>query len=96
MRAVKIVLELLLTLAVMRSISWTLGWLLSRVWRTETWRGALIANVVALAVFTAFLVWNLVPGEPFDREAFAFGLVVYLLFFLADLKWRPWNRAKPG
>ena len=90
MHTLKVALELLLTLAVMRAISWGLGWALFRVAKARPLPGALIANAVALACFVAFVVWNLAPGEPFDYEASAFGVGVYVLYLLIDLKWRPW------
>ena len=92
MHTIKIAFELLLTLAVMRVLSWGLGWLLFRVAKAGPFVGSLIANAASLAIFMGFIVWNLAPGEPFDYEASAFGVVVYLLCLLSDLKWRPWQR----
>ena len=92
MHTVKVVLELLLTLAVMRLLSWGLGWMLFRVVKQGPFRVSLIANAAALAIFAGVIVWNLAPGEPFDYEAVTFGAVVYLLCLLSDLKWRPWQR----
>jgi hypothetical protein len=95
MHTVKVALELLLTLAVMRFLSWGLGWALFRVVRKGPFRVSLIANAAALAIFAGFIVWNLAPGEPLDYEAVTFGAVVYLLCLVSDLKWRPWQR-QPG
>jgi hypothetical protein len=92
MHTAKVTLELLLTLAVMRLLSWGLGWVLSRVLRKGPFRVSLIANAAALAIFAGFIAWDLAPGEPFDYEAVTFGAVVYLLCLVSDLKWRPWQR----
>lgn len=94
MHTVKVALELLLTLAVMRLLSWGLGWVLFRVVRKGPLRVSLIANAAAFAIFAGFIAWNLAPGEPFDYEAVTFGAVVYLLCLLSDLKWRPWQRGR--
>jgi hypothetical protein len=87
----KVALLVLLTLAVMRAVSWGVGWVVARAWRTRPAPIALAANATSLAAFAAFLVWNLMPGEPFDYAPLAFGVVVYLACFLADLWWRPWQ-----
>lgn len=92
MHTVKVAVELLLTLAVMRCLSWGLGWMLSRAVKKGPFRVSLAANAAALAIFAGFIVWNLAPGEPFDYEAMTFGAVVYMLCLLSDLKWRPWQR----
>lgn len=92
MHTIKVVLELLLTLAVMRAVSWAIGCVLFRVSTMTPLPAAIVANVVALVIFTAFLVYNLLPGEPFDLAAFTFGLVVYAACLLVDLRWHPCRR----
>ena len=89
MHTLKVVALLLLTLLVMRCVSWALGWGLSRAGANPR-TSALLANVSALAIFAGFIAWNLMPGEPFDYAAFTFGVVVYAVWLLVDLKWRPW------
>ena len=87
----KVIFLLVLTLAVMRLASWTLGWLAFRLakvpHRLSTW----IGNLAALSLFVGFVVWNLAPGEPFDVEATVFGVVVYAIFQAVDLKWCLWG-----
>jgi hypothetical protein len=91
MHTLKVALELLLTVAAMRGLSWGLGWVLARVsTRGPVW-SAIVANASALAIFAGVIAWNLVPGEPFDVAALAFGAAVYLSCFLVDLRWRPWQ-----
>ncbi len=90
--ALKVVVLLLLTLAVMRAVSWLLGWGIFRVRKRTGPRALLAANLLALAAFAGFLAWNAIPGELMDYAALAFGGVVYAVFFLIDLKWRPWGR----
>jgi hypothetical protein len=90
--ALKVAALLLLTLAAMRAVSWGIGWGLSRIAALEVFPSAVVANVIGLATFTGFIVWNLLPGEPFDYTAFGFGVLVYATCLLADLKWRPWHR----
>ncbi len=93
MHALKVVLLLLLTLAVMRAVSWLIGWGIFRVRkRTGLW-ALLVANVLALAAYAGFLIWNAMPGELMDYAALAFGGIVYAVCFLTDLKWRPWERS---
>jgi hypothetical protein len=92
MHAIKVAVELLLIVAVMRLMSLGLGWALARVLGIGWFPSALIANAGALAIFTGFIVWDLAPGQPFDYEAFAFGVAVYASCLVADLKWRPWHR----
>jgi hypothetical protein len=80
----------LLTLAVMRAASWALAWMLSRFTRARPRTVAVIANLVAFATFCVILNANLVPGEPVDWAALVFGLIVFALYALLDLYWRPW------
>lgn len=92
MHVLKVGALLLLTVAAMRAVSWALGWGLARAAGLGVVSSALVANAVALGLFTGFIVWNLLPGEPFDYAAFGFGVVVYFFCVVVDLKWRPWDR----
>jgi hypothetical protein len=90
MHAVKVALLLVLTLAVMRSGSWIVGWLMCRALRKTSFWSSLASNLICLTVFAGLLFWNLMPGEGFDYAALAFGAVVYTLCLVMDLRWRPW------
>jgi hypothetical protein len=91
MHALKVGVLLVVTLGAMRGASWLVGWLLARAARRTTPLPLGAANLACLAVFVALLWWNLVPGEPLDPVAFAFGAVVFGLCLAVDLRWRPWR-----
>jgi hypothetical protein len=90
MHIAKLISLVLLTVIVMRVTSWLLGWLLAKLLRRATWPVALASNLVGLALFAAFLWWNLMPGEPFDTGALVFGAIVFGVCFGADALWCPW------
>ena len=87
MHAVKVVLLLLLTLAVMRVASWSLGWLLERFAGTTRLWSAVISNAAALMVFAGFLVAQGMPGELIDVSALTFGVIVFTTYALIDIGW---------
>jgi hypothetical protein len=89
MHLLKILVLLLLTVAVMRLVSWSLLWLLGRVSRRDSIYPRLASNVLALCAFAAFLVVDSVPGETLDLQALAFGVVVFGIFFGLDARWLP-------
>lgn len=91
MHVLKVTLLLVLTLAVMRAASWLLGWVTFRLGRVPKIPSTLVGNALALALFVAFLIWNLMPGEPFDVEATVFGVAVFGVYQLLDLKWCVWT-----
>jgi hypothetical protein len=93
MHALKVTLLLAITLATMRGVSWLLGWMTFRFGKVSRIRSTLVGNALALGLFVAFLIWNLMPGEPFDIEATVFGVIVFGLYQLLDLKWCPWGRS---
>ena len=93
MHVLKVTLLLVLTLAIMRGASWLLGWLTFRLGKVSKRPSTLIGNALALGLFVAFLIWNLMPGEPFDTEATIFGVVVFAVYQLIDLKWCLWDRS---
>jgi hypothetical protein len=92
MRELKIAVLLVLVLAAMRATSWILQWALSRFARTRGRATIVSGNLAALALFSGFLWWDRVPGEPMDPDAVLFGLVVFGLFGAADFFWRPLKR----
>jgi UDP-N-acetylmuramyl pentapeptide phosphotransferase/UDP-N-acetylglucosamine-1-phosphate transferase len=99
MRELKVAVLLVLVLAAMRATSWFLQWMLSRLARVPGGVGIVSGNLAALALFVGYLWWDRVPGEPMDRDAVLFGLVVFGLFGAADFFWRPRKRhrgAGPG
>jgi hypothetical protein len=93
MHVLKVTLLLILTLAIMRGASWLLGWLTFRIGKASKTSSTLVGNALALGLFVAFLIWNLMPGEPFDVEATVFGLVVFSVYQVIDLKWCLWDRS---
>lgn len=92
MHTTKVIFLLLLTLGLMRLLSWFVG---GAVFRLTGWSRGLSSacgNVTALVLFSGYLWWTLAPGESYDLEPFLFGLVVYAVYQLIDLKWYPWSR----
>jgi hypothetical protein len=92
MHVAKVILLLLLTLAVMRGASWSLGWLLKRLTGTKRLWIAVISNTVALIAFAGVLVTQRIPGELMDFSALAFGAVVFTAFALFDIRWTRWGK----
>jgi hypothetical protein len=92
MHALKLILLMAATLALMRVISWALSWLPMRfsAWRMGT--VSIVSNGGALLGFLGLLRWNRLPGEFLDYSAAIFGLVVYAIFAAIDLVWQPWRR----
>jgi hypothetical protein len=96
MHAAKVILLMVLTLAVMRVASWSLGWLLKRFsTATRLWI-AVMSNGIALAAFGSFLVTQRIPGELIDSSALTFGVVVFSVYGLIDLRWTRWGRTEPS
>ncbi len=94
MHVAKVILLLLLTLAVMRVASWSLGWLLKRLTGTKRLWIALISNTVALIAFTGVLVTQRIPGELIDLSALTFGFVVFATYALTDIRWTNWGKKR--
>lgn len=92
MHIAKLVLYVILTIAVMRGVSWLFGWLLNVLLHSRVWASALSANFAGLAAFVVFLRFNQMPDEPFDLDALIFGFVIFGVCFAVDLKWSPWKR----
>ena len=63
MHAVKVILLLLLTLAIMRFVSWALGWLLKHGTKAKPLWIAVISNAVALTAFACLLVTQRLPAS---------------------------------
>lgn len=94
MHAAKVILLLLTTLAVMRITSWFFGWLLQRLARARRLWGAVMSNAIALCGFAGLLFTQRVPGELIDLSALTFGVLVFSLYAVVDLRWTPWGRKK--
>lgn len=92
MHLLKLALLLIVLLLVMRSVSWLLGWLSFRFLKLSRILSTIVGNTLAFCLFVGLLVWNQMPGEPFDVEAVIFGAVVFGFCQLLDLKWGPWGR----
>jgi hypothetical protein len=94
MHAAKVILLLVLTLAVMRVASWSLGWLLKRFSTTKRLWIAVLSNGIALAAFGCFLVTQRIPGELIDAPALTFGVLVFSVYALIDVRWTGWGRTE--
>jgi hypothetical protein len=92
MHVAKVVLLVLLTLAVMRVASWSLGWLLNRFAGTKRLWTALLSNGVALMAFAGVLVAQRMPGEMIDVSALTFGVIVFAAYALIDIRWARWGK----
>jgi hypothetical protein len=90
MKLLKICAVMIAVLAAMRTGSWLLGWILAKFARTRLNVVAILANLVAFAIFVLLLVRDL-PGESLDMAALLFGLVVFGVCCWMDLYWRPWR-----
>jgi hypothetical protein len=82
----------LFTLGVMRAGSWAVAWVVARLVPARGRIVAVIANLVSFAAFVLLLQMNLLPGEPVDWAALWFGLIVFVIYAVTDLTWRPWER----
>lgn len=96
MHVAKVILLLLLTLAVMRSASWSMGWLLKHHTETKRLWIAVISNTAGLIGFAGFLVTQRIPGELIDVSALLFGVVVFTTYSLIDLRWTHWGKKRLG
>ncbi len=94
MHAAKVILLVLLTLAVMRAASWSLGWLLKRSTKAKRLWIAVMSNAVALSVYGCFLVTQRIPGEFVDLSALTFGILVFSIYALIDIRWTKWGKAE--
>lgn len=83
----KVIVLLLLVLAVMRAISWSLSWLLRKAAPHKKALIAVIANAAGFGMFAGWLYWGLLPGEPVDVEGLFFGLAVFAVYCAIDLRW---------
>ena len=95
MHPARVTVLLLLTLGVMRVVSWSLGWLLKRFAGTKRLWIAVISNAAALMVFAGFLIAQGMPGELIDVSALAFGVIVFTTYALIDIRWARWGRRGP-
>jgi Na+/melibiose symporter-like transporter len=93
MQWLKICALLALTLGVMRASSWALGWTLTRLAAVRVRSAAIGANVAAFLAFLLLLYVNLYPGESMDWGAVVFGLIVFVIYAVVDLFWRPWRQS---
>ncbi len=91
MHVLKLICLLLLTLAIMRVVSWALGWLSFRFGRLSRRPSTLIGNAGSFLLFAGFLWRDTLPGEPFDSAALVFALVTFSVFQIIDLKWCWWD-----
>lgn len=92
MHWLKVVALLVITLAVMRTCSWVLGWVLLRFAAAGVRFAAVVSNAVACAAFVLLLYFSLLPGEAMDFAAVAFGVAVFGVYTAWDLFRNPWKR----
>jgi hypothetical protein len=92
MHTLKLVVLLTLLLAVMRAVSWAFGWLLHVARGRTTAPAVVAANGFAWVLFVSWLVYDLLPGEPFDMAPAAFAATVFTIHALTDTWWLPWRR----
>ena len=92
MHVAKVILLLLLTLAVMRAASWSLGWLLRRLSGAKRLWIAVISNTIALIAFAGLLVAQRIPGELIDLSALTFGVIIFTTYALIDIRWTYWRK----
>jgi hypothetical protein len=90
MHWLKVCVLLILTLAAMRATSWAVAWAVSRLTAANVQTVAVTANLGGLAAFVSLLYLNMLPGEPVDWAAMLFGLLVFVVYTVTDLFWRPW------
>ena len=96
MHAARLTVLLLLTLGVMRVVSWSLGWLIGRLAGMKRLWLAVISNAAALMVFAGVLVTQRVPGELIDVSALTFGVIVFTTYALIDIRWARWGKKGPS
>lgn len=89
MHLAKIIMLLLLVLAIMRVVSWLACFCASRLLQARRPTLVVSANGVSLGAYLFVLYLDRLPGEFLDPRAAAFGLVVFTLFALIDMKWLP-------
>ena len=94
MRWVRVCALIVITLSAMRAMSWTLGWILSRLSALQAKGIAAWSNAAAFALFVLFLDRSLVPGEAIDIDALLFGAGVFTVCGLTDLYWVPWKQRR--
>ncbi|HXY38747.1 MAG TPA: hypothetical protein VEQ10_03710 [Vicinamibacteria bacterium] len=74
------------TILLMRLASWAPLWLSRRRLNWTGWKPAVLWNALALAAFALLLHTQAVPGEVVDTDATLFGLCVYGLFAVVDIR----------
>lgn len=94
MHLLKVLLLLCLTLAAMRVASWLFGWLCHRFAGRSRLASTLLGNLLGLVLFVVLQFWNLMPGEPVDLAAMVFGVVVFGVYQMVDLKWCLWDKRR--
>ena len=83
----KIIVLILLTLLIMRLVSWGFAWALRRAFRLSPKAAAIASNLISFGIFSLWLFLDLEVGEPLDWEAVLFGAVVFGIFLSFDLLW---------
>lgn len=91
MQRLKIGLLLVITLAVMRAVSRALGRVVIRLEGSNARIAAVVSNAAACTTFVLLLDFSLMPGEPMDYAAVAFGVAVFGIYAAWDLFRFPWK-----
>lgn len=89
MHLLKVSFLVIFTIATMRFVSWSFLWLLGRGLKRDSVSIRLVANILGLCGFTAFLSFDRLPGQGIDSQAFLFGIIVHGVFFAVDAMWLP-------
>jgi hypothetical protein len=92
MHEMKICALLLLTLGVMRVVSWAVAWMMAQMSPVRIRPIVIASNVAGFGLFALLLWWNSMPGEGLDIPALLFALVVFGIYGISDMYWRPWGR----
>ena len=89
MHLLKVISLVVLTVAIMRFVSWAFLWMLGRGLKRDSVYVRLGANLLGLCAFAVFLIVDKIPGEFIDLQALAFGVIIFCIFFVLDAKCLP-------
>lgn len=85
---------ILLTLLVLRLVSWSIAWIIRRLFRLGSRPAAIASNAIGFALFVLWLYLDLESGEPIDPAAVLFGGLVFASFVIFDLLRARWRSKK--
>ncbi len=91
----KISALIVLTLLVLRLVSWSIAWVIRRLFRFGSGAAAVASNTLGFAFFVLWLYLDLESGEPVDPAAVLFGGLAFGFFLIFDLLRARWKSKKP-